>query len=156
MKSLIISMVTVAALVSSASAADTFTFSTVSKNGQTVSAMGPGGQPVVGGVSTFENQWTDSAGKKSVVKGTCAVWTTEPGAALALTGVCNSTAPDGNSNVMFSCSRMDPKTRASNCWGFLVGTSGKYQGRTGSASWQTKQDADGKGSSGAGAGVWNN
>ena len=154
MKTLIASTLLLTALATNAYAADTYTFTTAGKTTTTVTAVGPAG-PVFGGTSTFENQLVDSSGKKSTAKGTCAAWSAEPGSALAVHGVCNSEGTDGNANVFFSCSAADAKTGVGNCWGFLMGTSGKYQGKTGTASWHSKQAADRKSSAGAGAIVWN-
>lgn len=124
-----------------AHAAETFTFSSTAKaiDGVRVPATGPqfaGGR--VFGITT-DDAFAD--GRKETANGKCASWTNPPTAQFPQTGVC--TFGDLYS-LQFSCAAAEASGEA-NCWGLLIGTGGRYAGKTGVISYRSAQVIHGVG-----------
>lgn len=135
--------------------AETFSFTGKNTNGDQIAGPGASGKPVVAGASTFANDEVWASGTKMKSSGKCMAWSAAPASGFTVEGICSGTDGNGGFFVQFSCVARGAKNAESDCWGGLTGTSGKYQGKMGTASWHGHQDADGKGSTSVGAGNWN-
>jgi hypothetical protein len=155
MKALFAGMI-VLCCASAAAQAETFTFTNENKNTARVAVpMPPPATPAVGAMSTAEGTVTYADGKTEKVTGTCSTQTRPPGDQFSLTGVCENTNEAGDkTGVTFGCSIVDAEKRTSNCWGILIGLSGKYQGRSGTLTWTAVGNEDQSGAKGAGGGSW--
>jgi hypothetical protein len=155
MKSLLL-LSAVFVLGTTAANADTFTFSGKNTPGSQISAPGPMGKPVFAGNSRFENELVRSNGTKMKSTGDCIAWSAAPASGFTVQGICSGTDADGTkTSVIFSCIATGTNGGDSNCWGGLTTTAGKTKGQTGTASWHTHENADGKGSTTVGAGTMN-
>lgn len=153
MKAIIISTAILFAMTGVANA-ETFSFTGKNANGDQIGGPGAGGKPVIAGASTFSNDEVWASGKKMKSSGKCMAWSASPTSGFAVEGICTGSDDNGGFFVQFSCIARGAKNAESDCWGGLTGTSGKYQGKMGTASWHGHQDADGKGSTSVGAGNW--
>jgi hypothetical protein len=135
--------------------AEPFSFTGTGQVTNEVQAVGPQGRPVGASFATTESQTRWASGKKSSSKGTCANWTVPPSGGITSNGACVLTDSDGGMfSLSFACAAADAKNTMANCWGGMTGTSGAYQGKTGTISWRIKVGADGKSSMSAGSGQW--
>jgi len=136
--------------------AETFTFTGKSSPVMMVVAPGPGGKPVAGTTSKYENDVVWASGAKMRTTGDCVGWTAPPTSGATSQAVCNGTDADGGkSQVFLTCISTNEKNTEADCWGRLVFTSGKKQGKVSTFSLHGKQNADGKGSTSVGAGNMN-
>lgn len=151
-------LLVLAAFVLSAvpASAETFTFTGKSTNVMMVVAPGPGGKPVVGATNKIETDVVWASGAKMHSTGDCVGWTAPPTSGATNQSVCNSTDADGGkSQVFLTCISTNDKNTEADCWGRLVYTSGKHNGKVSTFSLHGKQNADGKGSTSVGAGNMN-
>jgi hypothetical protein len=150
-------LATAFACVSSlASASDTFTFTGTNTTTSQIVIANPGGRPSVGATGTGTGELVYSSGAKVTTTAKCISASTEPANPFPVRGVCETTTSDGGkAGVAFTCTPIDPKTGASSCWAGLTGTAGKYNGKSGTASWHNTQSADKKSSTSVGTGQWN-
>jgi hypothetical protein len=143
-------------LCAGAANAETFTFTGSSQSGMQVAAPGPGGKPVVGVTAKIETNIVWASGAKEKSTGDCVGWSAPPGTAASNLGVCNSTSGNGDKSALFfTCITTNEQNTESDCWGRVVYTSGKNQGKSSTVSWHGKQNADGKGGTAVGAGNMN-
>jgi hypothetical protein len=136
--------------------AETFTFTGKNTQGMLVAAPGPGGKPMVGATSKLETSIVWASGAKVQSTGDCIGWTAPPTSGATNQLVCNSTDADGSKSAAFlTCISTNEKNTESDCWGRIVYTSGKLQGKVSTFSLHGKQNADGKGGTSVGAGNMN-
>lgn len=149
-------LISVAALLASTAiaSAESFTFTSTGQVTNQVGATGPMGRPVGTTISTIESKVTWASGKKTTAKGTCGTWSAPPGGGITNNGACTLADEDGAFSAFFACASLDEKNTMANCWGQLSGTSGAYQGKSGTVSWRATQSADGKSNSAIGSGQW--
>lgn len=153
MKILAMSIAALAASIGAAQA-DSFTFSGTSKTLDQVGGMVAGGETIGAQFFSGQNNVTGS-GKTWVAKFTCATWTAEPASGFSARGMCNVNEGTADKfTVAFSCQALD-KSGASDCWGRLTGSAGKYVGKVGEASWHGTQSADHMTGTSSGTGMWN-
>lgn len=139
------------ALFAATASAENFTFESTSKTVAQAMSANPAGTPIGGNAFTYSNTTTYASGATAASTGTCVSWAT-PGQNTNISGVCNAKETDADTfDVAFACNG-DSKG-ASICWGALVGRTGKYEGKTGHASWSGTLNAEGGMSKGTGA--WN-
>ena len=147
-----------AALALSATAANAETFTFTAKNTQVtqIAGPGPGGKPYIAGSSKSENDVVWASGAKMHGTGDCFGWSAPATSGFTSQGACSGTDANGDKSfLVFSCLAANDKGTESDCWGRLTWTSGKNQGKTATASWHGKQNADGKGGTAVGAGNMN-
>lgn len=140
-----------AAFAVSAANAQMITFTTKDDAGRKeVGTTSPEGVPVMGAYWTGGADTVWAGGKKSKEKYAC-VSTTQPprDAIFAAHLICDSTGPDGTFSSTWGCNPLNKEGTEVGCVGGLLGKTGKYQGKRGSASFQGKADGTGKG-----AGQW--
>jgi hypothetical protein len=121
-----------------------------------VGAPGPGGKPVVGATSKIESDIVWASGAKTRSTGDCIGFTAPPTSGATNQIVCNSTDADGAKSAAFlTCISTNDKNTENDCWGRIVYTSGKNNGKVATFSLHGKQNADGKGGTSVGAGNMN-
>jgi hypothetical protein len=142
--------------LTTAAQAETFTFTgQVDVSGTRIAAPGPMGKPVVGGRVTvvMDMSWA-SAGKTSANQ-ECIVFSAPPSSGQTIQGVCAAAESDGGKfSLLFNC-LADEKAPQSDCWGRIVYSAGKNQGKVGTMSWRDRLNPDGKGITSVGAGNLN-
>ena len=132
-----------------ANAAEFFTFKTTAKLIDRVQlpAATPQGRPTGAGVSAVETDTTYVDGKVLHSSGKCASWILPPGSQFGSNQVCTYSSPAGEAyDVQLTC---EAPNQGPNCWGKLVGTGGRFKGRTGAFSLQGGQNGS------SGSGFWN-
>ncbi|MBY0423409.1 MAG: hypothetical protein K2Q06_13965 [Parvularculaceae bacterium] len=146
-----IGAVACAAVLASSANAQLFTFTTKDGEGRKeMGMMSPEGAPIMGAYWTgaAKTVWAD--GKKSNETYACVSVTQPPRDSIFFMHlVCDSTAADGVFTSTWGCNPLDKEGTAIGCVGGLLGKSGAYVGKRGSASFQGKADG-----SGQGAGQW--
>lgn len=154
MKSLLL-----AALIMGGSAlaahAERFTFKAVGTTQNAVMVKSDDGK-MIGGV--FLSGAADAemaSGKKLHQAYQCEEHTALPGGIFAYMGVCTVTGEGGAFYELFGCNDANKAMTESDCWAGLEGTGGAYAGKHGTASWHSKQGADGKTGETWGQGAWN-
>ena len=141
---------------STATHAQPFTFTAQTQVNTTVQAPVANGKPVVANFLTGRVDLTYADGRKTSANVSCANWTAPRDSNFSLFGACVATESNGDKfSVTLSCTLVDEANRRSNCWGFLTGMPGQYEGRTGAVSWRSQVSADGKMASATGSGQWN-
>jgi hypothetical protein len=125
-----------------AHAAETFTFSSAAKafNGVRVPATGP--EFAGGRIFDITTDDAFADGHKETAAGKCAGWTNPPGSQFPQTGVCSF---GELYSLQYSCAAGDAPSGEANCWGLLVGTGGRYKGKTGVISYRSAQVIHGVG-----------
>ena len=139
----------VSLLAAPAAQAESFTFKTTGKTIDRVQlpAATQGGRPSGAGVSAVETDTTYPDGKVLHSSGKCASWILPPDAQFGSNQVCTYTGPGGDAyQVNLTC---EAPPQGPNCWGKLVGTGGRFKGRTGAFTLQSGQNGS------TGAGLWN-
>lgn len=143
-------------LGTTAANAETFTFTAKNTQVTQIVGPGPGGKPVVAGSSKSENDVVWASGAKEHATGDCFGWSAPPASGFTSQGACTGTdAAGAKTFVVFSCLAANDKGTENDCWGRVSFLSGKNQGKTATASWHGKQNADGKGGTAVGAGNMN-
>lgn len=140
MKTIAIAML-VACAPFAAHATETFAFSSTAKaiDGVRVPATGP--QFAAGRVFGITTDDVFADGHKETANGKCASWTNPPGSQFPQTGVCTF---GELYTLQFSCAAGEASGEA-NCWGLLLGTGGRYTGKTGVISYRSAQVIHGVG-----------
>lgn len=143
MKTIIIAAVLAVAPMA-AHAADSFTFVTTGKaiDGVRVPSQGPNFEGAQ--ITTFSVDVTYGDGHKDTATGKCSAWRNPPGSRFEISGVC--VAP-GAYEQQYSC-KITPKNEQ-DCWGALMGTGGRFAGRTGLVTYHSAPNRL------AGEGQWN-
>lgn len=137
-------------LIASA-APETFTFTSVSKTIDRVQlpAAVQGGRPSGAGVFSIDTKTTYADGKVTQIAGKCSQWILPPDDQFGSNSVCSYADATGELyTVRFTCETPGP---AQSCWGKLIGTGGRFKGRSGSFT----SGGNGQGGS-IGAGLWSN
>jgi len=144
-------------LITGAASADSFTFtSKVASPSYSVMITQGMPKPVGAIFGNSESVAVYSGGQKVSSTASCAQWTLRPGSSdFDTNGVCTYTEKNGDvSAIIFGC-LLDAKTQQADCWGGLQGISGSRKDKTGTISWHSTPGADGKTSTAAGVGLWN-
>lgn len=107
--------------------------------------------------TSINREMTSAAdGKKSSLVGTCVLRSQRGmGGKIVATGECQLNDGIGTFKTVVSCATMNAEATVSQCSGDLLGSSGKYQGRAGTMTWQSTQSADRRSDSASGSGQWN-
>ncbi len=135
--------------------AETFTFTGKGTNVAQVGGPGPMGKPVGASHAKNDTEVTWASGKKTTSAGECMSWSATPGTGFSVQGICSGADSGGQTFLVFSCVSVNDKNTAADCWGRLTGLTGTWKGKVGTASWRNTQNADGKGTTAAGAGTLN-
>jgi hypothetical protein len=150
----IIASIAALAALATATTASAESFTSTYKNDPVTTILSPGATPMSTMLGAFWKGTTTSVSKSGVTTTasyTCVGWAT-PGQATDQNAVCDvAETPADHFTIQLACSYADPKnpTKGAVCWGGLVGTSGKYTGKTG----QFAQYGDNV--SGTAQGAWN-
>ncbi|WP_293677111.1 hypothetical protein [uncultured Phenylobacterium sp.] len=131
-------------------AAEMFTFTSTSKQIDRVQlpAPTPSGRPSGAGIFTLDTKTTYADGKVTQIAGKCAQWILPPGQQFGSNSVCTYADATGELyTVRFTCEVPGP---GQSCWGKLIGTGGRFKGRTGSFT----SGSNGQGGN-MGTGFWN-
>ena len=143
-------------LATTSAQAETFTFIGKADLPRTrIAAPGPMGKPIVGASLTAEiNMVWASAGKVHATYD-CIAFSAPPSSGQTIQGVCAATESDGGQfSLLFTC-LADEKSPQSDCWGRIVYSSGKKEGKVGTMSWHDSLDAGDKSITSVGAGNLN-
>lgn len=137
--------------LSASALAETFTFNSTSEPGGTITLELPEGLVTAGSVSGSSTS-NFSSGETQSSKFTCHSMTEAPSATFDMTGLCE-VIDDGvagnNYKILFGCNYANEERTASSCWGGLFGTGGRFDGKSGTVSWSSKDGAS------SGTGQWN-
>jgi hypothetical protein len=129
--------------------AEGFTFETTGKLIDRVQlpATSPTGRPTGAGVSAVETDTTYPDGKVLRSSGKCASWILPPGSQFGSNQACTYTGAAGDAyQVTLTC---EAPPQGPNCWGKLIGTGGRFTGRTGAFTLQSGPNGS------VGTGLWN-
>ena len=136
--------------------AESFTFTSTSTVANMVVAENPGGPPVVAVFVTGPSQTTYASGKKGTNTFSCASWSATPGSIFKVYGACTFVDQNGDkASIISGCDYANKDQTEQDCWGGLTGLSGSVAGKTGTMSWHSVNNKDGKTGGASGTGQWN-
>lgn len=111
--------------------AETFTFKNASKpiGSVIVPAPNAGGRPSGAAVYSLTTEVTFGDGTKTTSTGQCSQWLLPAGEQFGANTVCKM--GDASGELYISRTTCETPGPQSDCWGKLIGTGGRYKGRTG-------------------------
>lgn len=128
----------------------TFSFTVQNETPTAVGGVSPEGIPYGGAYWKGKSEATFADGHKTSSTSTCLSMSQPPRDSIFMAhGACNVVSNDGTFDVVMGCNYLTKDGSETTCVGSLLGKSGAYANRRGTIS------LHGKGTTGTGAGLWN-